>query len=209
MNDTKKSTRDKILDLLKKEVAISVNDITEQLNITHMAVRKHLTILEKDNLILSNEIKQPIGRPLQVYSLTEKGERLFPKNYEGISVDFLHDIKDLHGTESIYYLFKKREERLTKEYSTRIDQKSTNEKKLNELVKIQNEKGYMADISKIGENTYELVEYNCPILEVAKEFKQACNCETQLFKNVLETDKVNRVSCKTDGDNHCKFLFKF
>lgn len=208
MDATKKSTKDKILDLLKKEVSLTVNDLTDRLNITHMAVRKHLNILEKDGLIQSNEIKQPMGRPLQIYSLTEKGERLFPKNYEGISVEFLHDIKDLHGDESIHYLFKKREQRLTKEYSTRIAQKSTHEK-MNELVKIQNEKGYMANISQIDENTYELVEYNCPILAVAKEFKTACSCETQMFKNILETDQVNRICCKTDRDDHCKFLIKF
>ncbi|OFD69847.1 helix-turn-helix transcriptional regulator [Bacillus mycoides] len=208
MDVTRKSTKDRILDFLKKEVSLTVNDLTDRLDITHMAVRKHLTILEKDGLIKSNEIKQSMGRPLQIYSLTEKGERLFPKNYEGISVEFLHDIKDLHGEESIHYLFKKREQRLTKEYSSRTAHKSTHEK-MNELVKIQNEKGYMANLSQIDENTYELVEYNCPILAVANDFKTACSCETQMFKNVLETNKVNRICCQTEGNAFCKFLVKF
>ena len=42
------STKDKILELLKKTGFMSVNDLTEQLNITHMAIRKHLSQLEKD-----------------------------------------------------------------------------------------------------------------------------------------------------------------
>lgn len=208
MEKAKKTTKDKILDLLKKETTLTVNDLTNHLNITHMAVRKHLHILEKDALIQSNEIKQQMGRPLQVYSLTEKGERLFPKNYERLTVGFLHDIKELYGEESIQCLFEKREKRLTEEYSSRMGQKSNSEK-VDEIAKIQNEKGYMANISQIDEHTYELVEYNCPILAVAEEFKIACRCETQMLKNVLKTDEVNRISCKTDGDDHCKFLIKF
>jgi predicted ArsR family transcriptional regulator len=209
MENTKKSTKDKILDLLKKDVSLTVNNLTESLNITHMAVRKHLNILEKDELIQSTEVKQPMGRPLQIYTLTEKGERLFPKNYEGITVDFLQDIKELHGEDSIQYLFKKREQRLTDEYVPRISQKDSTCDKINEIVNIQNEKGYMANATQIDENTYELIEYNCPILAVAKEFKIACQCETQMLKNVLDTKQVNRICCKTDGDDHCRFLVKF
>jgi predicted ArsR family transcriptional regulator len=204
----KLSTKDKILDLLKRKISLSVNDLTECLNITHMAVRKHLSTLEKDGLIATQEIKQPMGRPLQTYFLTEKAEKLFPKNYEGITMEFLQDMKVILGEEPIQALFKNREQRLTKEYSARIQHKS-NHDKIQEFANIQNEKGYMADTLQIDPNTFELIEYNCPILSVAHEFKVACSCETQLLKNVLETEQVQRTNCKTDGDNHCKFIIAF
>lgn len=204
----KLSTKDKILDLLKKEVSLAVNDLTQRLNITHMAVRKHLDSLQKDQLVQTSELKQPMGRPLIIYSLTEEAEKFFPKNYEGITLEFLHDIKDLYGEEAVEELFKKREERLSKEYSQRISQK-TNSEILNELVVLQNEKGYMANVSLIDEDIYELVEHNCPILSVAHSFKTACQCETQMLQNVLHTDNIRRVSCKTDGDDHCRFIINF
>ncbi|MCM3389432.1 helix-turn-helix transcriptional regulator [Ureibacillus chungkukjangi] len=208
MIKTKTNTRDRILELLKKEASLSVVALTERLAITHMAVRKHLAILENDGLITSTEIKQPMGRPLQVYSLTEKGEHIFPKNYEGITVEFLRDIQEIHGEESIQLLFEKRENRLTQEYKNRMNEKTASEK-IEEIVKIQNEKGYMASASKLDDSTFELIEYNCPIYSVAQEFKTACRCETEMFKNVLETEHVRRVSCKTEGDHHCKFKLKF
>ena len=208
MIKTKNNTRNRILELLKKEVSLSVNALTERLAITHMAVRKHLAVLENEELIASTEIKQSMGRPLQVYSLTDKGDQVFPKNYEGITVEFLRDIEEIHGEESIQLLFKKRENRLTQEYKNRMNQKTTSEK-IEEIVKIQNEKGYMASASKIDDCTFELIEYNCPIYSVAHEFKTACRCETEMFKNVLETDHVRRVSCKTNGDPHCRFKLKF
>ncbi|MGF2614704.1 transcriptional regulator [Rossellomorea vietnamensis] len=209
MTTALKTTKDKILDLLKKEAALTVNDLIGQLGITHMAIRKHLSVLEKDGLIQSVEIRQPKGRPLYSYSLTEKGDRLFPKNYEGISVEFLQDIEDSFGKDSVDALFKKREQRLTNQYREQVQQQTSALDKVREIEKIQNEKGYMAKAQQLDENTFELIEYNCPILAIANNFKTACKCETEMFKKVLDTEEVNRVSCKTEGNNHCRFLIKY
>ncbi len=73
MELTNMSSKDKILYLIKKNVSLTVNELTEYLHITHMAVRKHLSMMEGDGLIQSHEIKQPMGRPLQTYLLTDKG----------------------------------------------------------------------------------------------------------------------------------------
>ena len=203
-----KTTKDKILHLLKKEGSLTVNDFTDRLQITHMAVRKHLTILEKDDLIQSELVKQPMGRPIQSFTLAERAEYFFPKSYEGISIDLLHDVKELYGEDSVQQLFDKREERLTKEHISRMEDKKPSEK-MQEMVTIQNEKGYMADLSQVDDYTFEITEYNCPILEVAKEFKIARRCETEMLKKVLGTNDVARTCCRTEGDNHCKFLVKF
>ncbi|WP_028595038.1 helix-turn-helix transcriptional regulator [Paenibacillus assamensis] len=208
METTIKSTKDKILNLLKREVVLSVNELTELLDITHMAVRKHLTVLEKDGLIVTNEVKQPMGRPMLTYSLSDKAEILFPKNYEGISIEFLQDIRELYGEEAVQRLFDKRQDRMTKEYDMRMHNKTASEK-VSEMVKIQNEKGYMAGFSQVNNNTFEIVEYNCPILSVAREFKTACHCETDMLKDVLEANTITRTCCRTDGDNFCKFVVKF
>lgn len=208
MEQKMNSTKDKILELLKKTGFMSVNDLTEQLNITHMAIRKHLTQLEKDALIQTSELKQPMGRPLQLYSITEKGERLFPKNYEGITLEFLHDLEKMYGKESIDKLFKKREERLTEEISARLTNLSPSDK-VKELVHIQNEKGYMADFTQPDENVFEIVEHNCPILAVAMEYTVACSCETKMLQDVLKTEKVTRTSCKSEGDHACKFFIQY
>ncbi|MCG3418314.1 helix-turn-helix transcriptional regulator [Oceanobacillus jordanicus] len=203
-----KTTKDRILDLLKREVRMTVGALSERLEITDMAVRKHLLAMEKDGLIVTEEIRQPMGRPVQSYTLSAKGELLFPKSYEGLSVEFLQDIQALYGSKSVEQLFQNREKRLTKEYTLRM-QKKSHQERMQELQTIQNEKGYMADITKIDDNSYELIEYNCPIMAVAKEYKVACKCETSMFKNVLQTENVNRTSCKTEGNDHCRFQISF
>jgi len=204
----KTSTKDKILTLLKKEAQLTVSELSSLLGITEMAVRKHLNTIERDGLLRISEVRQPMGRPLQVYSLSSKAQEAFPNNYETLTVEFLHDLKELHGEDIIDYLLEKRSERLKNSYLPTMANKEP-QQKIEALRDIQDEKGYMAEFTKIDDNTYEIIEYNCPISAVANSFKQACACETELFKEVLGTDDVKRITCKADNDHHCRFLIKF
>ncbi|NBJ71157.1 MULTISPECIES: ArsR family transcriptional regulator [Clostridia] len=204
----RKTTKDKILYLLKKEGKLTVGDFIQHLQITDMAIRKHLSTMEKEGLISSVEMKQPIGRPIQQYILSVKGERLFPKNYETLSIEFLNDIQTIYGDKAIQQLFDKRKQRLSKEYAVHLQHKSP-EEKMRELKRLQNEKGYMAEYKQTGAKTYELVEHNCPLLAIAQSFKIACHCETATFQSVLETEQIKRISCKTEGNDHCRFSIIF
>lgn len=209
MKNTRLTTKEKLLNLLKKETKMTVSQMAEALKITEMAVRKHLNVLERDSFIRIAEMKQPVGRPVQVFSLTSQADVHFPKSYDNLTVDFLNDLQEIQGDEIIDRLFEKRSKRLADKYATSMKDNLTNEEMVETLKDIQIEKGYMADVIKIDDNQFELIEHNCPIFEVSKNFKQACNCETNMFKEVLGTNQIERTSCKADGDNHCHFLIGF
>jgi len=201
------STKDKILELLKKEKSLTVAELAKAIGITEMAIRKHLNILERDALLNIHEVRQPMGRPLQVYSLSTNADIFFPQNYEGMAVEFLHDLQDLYGDEIINYLLERRSDRQKNTYLTRMENKSFKEK-VEELKNIQVSKGYMAELHTIDDDVYELVEYNCPIFTIAQEYTNACNCETNMFQQVLDTKDVTRLTCKTENGDHCRFLIK-
>lgn len=205
----KTGTKDKILELLKKQQKLSVNELSGQLHITEMGVRKHLGALEKDGFVKAEDSRQPIGRPVQLFSLTDKAESLFPKNYESMTVNFLNDIKNLYGQESINQLFDRRKERLSQSYKSSMANKRSHSEKIKTFAKLQDEKGYMSQLNKINDSTYELMEYNCPILAVANQFKLACQRETSLIKSVLGAESVERIMCRADGEAHCRFMIKF
>lgn len=209
MKNVRLTTKEKLINLLKKETKMTVNQMAQALEITEMAVRKHLNILERDSFIHISEMKQPVGRPVQVFSLTPQADVLFPKNYDNLTVDFLNDLQEIQGDEIIDQLFENRSKRLASKYSSYLKHSFSNEEMVETLKDIQIEKGYMADVIKIDDNQFELIEHNCPIYEVSKKFRQACNCETNMFKEVLNTNNVQRTSCKVDGDNHCHFLINF
>ena len=201
------STRNEILNMLKLQRSLTVSVMAENLEITEMAVRRHLNTLERDNLIQAKMVRQAMGRPTNVYSLTEEAESLFPRNYSDFALDLLQDIKEIGGEGQVDSLFRLREERMTDMYKQHVHGE-TMEKKVNQLANLQNQRGYMVEIEK-NETTGEFIfkEYNCPISQVAKEFNQACECELSLFKRVLDTEVVQS-ECIAQGEDKCMYVIK-
>lgn len=202
------STRRAILELLKKGKSLSVSELKHDLDITEMAVRKHLVKLEGENLITSQSVRQPMGRPVIFYSLTDSGEDLFPRNYDAIAMEFLTDIEESMGHDAIDKLFDNREKRMRKSYARRIFPEDELSEKVKELVQVQNENGYMSEFNEENESTISFSQYNCPIVAIAGKYSKPCECELSLFKSVLGTDNVERVACIAKGESSCKYLIK-
>lgn len=200
------STRDQILHMLKVKGSLSVSDMAVDLGITEMAVRRHLNTLERDNLIKSTLVRQAMGRPTNVYSLSQEADELFPRNYSHLTLDFLHDLKDMDGMGKVEMLFRRRENRLEETY--RAYMQGDLGERVAKLAELQNEKGYMVEWEKDPEDgSYRIKEFNCPISQVAREFNQACSCELSLFRRVLSAD-VEQTSCMAKGGEKCVFEIK-
>jgi DeoR family transcriptional regulator, suf operon transcriptional repressor len=203
------STRDQILSLLKVNKQLTVSEMANQLDITEMAVRRHLNTLERDNIIETTLVRQAMGRPTNVYHLTKTGQEMFPRNYATLTVDLLRDIESLSGKEMVEQLFERRKERMKEVYSSRIIDHKTLEDKIAELARLQNEHGYMVEWEKDEEGSYIFKEYNCPISEIAQEYPVACNCELSLFQELLGTDEVDCEVCMAvDSEPHCFYKIK-
>lgn len=200
------STRDEILYMLKMNGSLTVSDISKELGITEMAVRRHLNTLERDELIRSSLVRQAMGRPTNLYSLTEKAEDFFPKAYRNLAKDILDGIFEEEGADKVKEVFELREKRLRGKYKQEMQGASTLEEKVNTLFHIQSGKGYMVELEKV-QNGFLIKEYNCPIFEIAKNYDYACDGERLLFENVLETD-VEAVQCMARGDHSCVYLIK-
>ncbi|MBA4542113.1 transcriptional regulator [Thermoactinomyces daqus] len=200
------STRRQIMMMLKTEGALTVGEIAERLGVTEMAVRRHINTLERDGLIATKLLRQAMGRPTNQYYLTEKSEDCFPKSYSNFTLDLLQDLEENHGLEMIEQVFRSREKRLTEEYQADFSGKSLDEK-VELLAKIQDSKGYMVEVNKQEDGSYRLVEYNCPIAQVANRYNHACKCEINWFKKLLNAD-VERMECKAKGGQNCIYTIR-
>ncbi|WP_442951646.1 helix-turn-helix transcriptional regulator [Paenibacillus sp. GYB003] len=192
------STRKTIVKMLKTSGPLGVSEMAKRLAITEMAVRRHLNTLERDGYIDSHIVRQSMGRPMHVYRLTEAAEDLFPKNYHTLALDLLGEIDGGLVAE----LFGKRKERLLHKYEPIMEGK-TLEEKVESLADIQNAGGYMANWERT-EGGFVLQEFNCPISQVAGQYGEACECEQQLFEELLET-KVERTECLAKGGGKCVY----
>ncbi|GGI45753.1 DeoR family transcriptional regulator [Paenibacillus marchantiophytorum] len=198
------STRKVILSMLKTQGPLSVHDMSKQLGITEMAVRRHIHSLEKDDLLETKLVRQAMGRPTNVYTLAPLADELFPKKYMQLTIDLLDELLEGEGHEKIDRLFEGRQEKLQSRYEARMQEKSL-EQRVAELALIQNENGYMVDWSQVDEGEFVFSEHNCPITQVANVFQQACRCELALFQHLLDAN-VERTECLAKGGNKCLYI---
>ncbi|MDK8179831.1 metalloregulator ArsR/SmtB family transcription factor [Paenibacillus sp. UMB4589-SE434] len=201
------STRRDIVLLLKKLGAASIQQMSEQLELTGMAVRRHLIALQKEKYVrISKQCEHVgVGRPSFVYQLTIAAEQLFPHQYDILATELMDEIDQLFGEDYINQLFEQRRNRIERKYETAMLGRGF-EERIATLAAIQDKEGYMVTLEKNLDGSYSFEEANCPVSQVALRYRQACACELALFGSLLDAD-VKRMQCIADGDTKCLYQF--
>jgi len=199
------STRKTIVKMLKTSGPLGVGEMAKRLGITEMAVRRHLNTLERDGYIDSRIVRQSMGRPMNIYRLTEAAEDLFPKNYHTLTLDLLGELDGGTDGGGVGKLFGRRKEKLQMKYEQGMEGKPL-EERVAKLADIQNANGYMVEWERTDDG-FVLKEFNCPISQVANRYEEACDCEQQLFEGLLDT-KVERTECLAKGGGKCTYHIK-
>ena len=70
---------------------------------------------------------------------------------------------------------------------------------------LRDEEGYMAELHSLSDNTFELLEYNCPIFKIAEQYSMTCQLEQEMFENLLKAN-IETKHLVVNGDNVCRFL---
>jgi predicted ArsR family transcriptional regulator len=201
------STRKMLLTMLKTSNALSVGVMAERLGITEMAVRRHLNMMERDGLVATKLVRQAMGRPTHLYSLTEHAEPLFPKNYHGLALDLLDELNSISDEDIISQLFERRKQKLIERYQVKLQSASLMEK-VEALAEIQNDNGYMATWGQQGsDGSYTIDEFNCPISQIANSYNHACQSELELFQTLLGAD-VERIECLAKEGHKCRYMIR-
>ncbi|MFD1886334.1 helix-turn-helix transcriptional regulator [Paenibacillus wenxiniae] len=191
------STRRTIMMLLKTGGPASVSDLAQKLGITEMAVRRHIQSLEQEGLLLAETVRIPTGRPYLRFRLSEQAAEHFPHNYHQLTLDLLDELDDA----SIARIFEGRKQKLLDRYRPLMEQQSLGER-VAALTEIQHQSGYMASYESNDNGEYTMYEYNCPINRVADQHGIACQCEQELFQQLLGA-KVTRTECIAKGGQCC------
>ncbi|MCF3943260.1 helix-turn-helix transcriptional regulator [Oceanobacillus alkalisoli] len=203
----KKTTKERLILILKKNKAVTMDELMAFFTISEPAVRKHLHELESEELIKKRKHKQKIGRPFYTYELTEKGHGQFPNQYEQLPVELLHDLEELQGPELVTALLDKRMEREEDELLTKLDGKDFDEK-VHHLVEAQNNVGYMIEVEKTSDGDYILTNYNCPIVNIAKAYQQVCSNEKIMYNRLFHESNVVPEEYITTGSHICRWVIK-
>lgn len=203
LNGQMSQTRRQILIALKQQGGMTADELAQHLDISAVAVRRHLANLERDRLVEHKQVKRPIGRPGYVYHLSEPANLLFPSGYHHLATQMLRAIKGMFGQEAIDMIFQERRLEMERVYGARIDGHSLRER-VARFAELRTEEGYMATWEEKEDGSFLLHQHHCPIIWVAEYCGPACREEAAMLSDLLQADVV-RHSHQATGDATCSY----
>jgi len=196
-------TRRRILTLLKEKGKLTADELAGLLSISSVAVRRHLTKLEKDDLVIYEEVQRGMGRPSYVYQLGEAAASFFPRGYEALAITILETIQDLYGVDALDTVFKMRSNHLINNYRAGVTGQTLPER-IEQLTQLREADGYMSTWEQREDGVFLFEEKNCPIINVAAGCESACQQDIEMLSDLLDAD-VKRKSHLRNGDNACSY----
>ena len=201
--------RHAILRLLKQQGPSDSATLATQLDISAMAVRQHLYALQTQRLVTYEEEQRPIGRPAKMWGLTPAAESHFPNAHAGLTVNLLNAVEQTFGADGVQRLVTRCAQQQIADYRSRIPARSSLRARLEALVSIRNEEGFMAEVQRQPDGSFLLIENHCPISAAAKVCPRLCDAEMEVFHAILGEDvAIERAEHMVAGARRCVYRIR-
>jgi len=199
-------TRRAIVHLLKQEGALDAQALAARLHLSAMAVRQHLYALQGEQLVTYHAAPRLIGRPAKLWQLTPAADRLFPEAYAELTLSLLASVTEVFGKAGIERLLDLRTCRQIAAYRQQMAGCDSISQRLEALVAIRTDEGYMAAVHPQSDGSFLLVENHCPICAAAVACTGLCGKELEVFQAVLGEDVViERTEHIVAGARRCAY----
>jgi predicted ArsR family transcriptional regulator len=178
-------TRQQILEILKRRGEVTVQDLSEELELTSVTVRHHLEILRSEGYITDPEVQHSNrpGRPRYIYRLTAMAADLFPSNYSGLASALLDALDQLEPEQRAKLI-----EETAHQLAADAGQLPTNpEQRLENIVRYMKKLGFVARWEKEETNDYRLYICNCPYHHVAQTHPETCRIDEVMIEDLAGT----------------------
>ena len=205
------TTRHTILSILRRRPA-TVDELTKELGLAPATIRRHLDILARDGHVDVAQVRRQTGRPHYVFSISEKGEDLFPKHYVRITNRLIEEIVALSpeetsgraGSELADLVFEKMAHRLAQRIAPRL-QGARLADRLAAATEALAEEGIMFEVEP-EEGGCLLVGHGCPCPRVAGgQGGQVCAHDQRLLSLLLAADVTYVAPGALGRDGYCAY----
>lgn len=197
-----KSTRDRILHTLLTQPRATINELANAVNINAISVRHHLSNLQADGLVISEEERHGVGRPRLIYYLSDKGIETFPSRYYSLTNRLLEQLKETLPSTELDSIFTKIGNDLIEEHLPEIESLDT-EARLEFVKEILADEGHLIEWEK-QESGYHIYEKTCPYYHISQNHPEICNLDQTLLSRILEAP-VTKITCINQGDARCTY----
>ena len=198
-------TRKDILDHLRRGRHATIRELGSALGLTSTGIRQHLTVLERDGLVEAHEKRGHVGRPALVYSLTEQGDALYPKQYDEFANILIEEVREVAGAEALQTLLKRVATRLAGPHVERLQGQPLAER-VSEATSIIQERGCLADF-KNENGDWLIMQHTCPFPNVAKKNSSVCALDVEFVRQLVGAD-ARLTKSLLRGDDSCTYRIR-
>jgi predicted ArsR family transcriptional regulator len=196
-------SRASVVQQLRARGASGADELAEALGVTKQCVRKHLDVLEREGYVEHAAARGDRGRPAHVFRLTPKAEELFPKRYDLFAKSVLRQVGEVWGERGLNAVFCGCASEAVTEFRPQLEGLAF-DARITRLTQLLREAGYEAEAERLGDGSYLLTEWNCPQAELAREYRQLCDQELVVYRELLGTE-VFRESRIAGGASRCAY----
>ena len=203
-------TRLRILQLLQKDHRNTVEGLAKAIGLAQATIRRHLDILQRDRLVVFEEVRKRTGRPEYSFYLTESGHEALPKDYDhllGMVIGELSALSSDHtssrtGQQILELIFKRLAEKVADGYRDQTEGQDLSSR-LDTLGSWLKQAHFYPEIeSKNGRVNIRLL--NCPFRSVALKNMSVCSFDFNLISSMLNVD-IELQERIQDGDPCCTY----
>lgn len=199
------STRERVLKALHYRQRCTIQELADNVGINPISIRHHISRLEADGLIDSEDELHGVGRPRRIYFLTESGLEHFPTRYMRLTLRLLEQLKETMPAPVVKQLFSQMAEDMIQDYSAEAQTDGLGmEERLVLMEKLLSREGFNVEWERQG-NQYHIREVNCPYLHVGQTHPEVCSVDQTLISALLDVP-AEKVKCVLNGDSFCTYV---
>ena len=178
--------------------------LAERLDLSATGIRRHLEHLVADGFMQAKQERvvgeRRRGRPAQKYELTSLGRERFANNYDALATEVLSFLRDTGGEDAVLTFARSRWEGRRGHYLSLVEDLPDAEKPAALALALSGD-GYPSSVID-GPGDEQICQHHCPVANVAQEFPQLCEAETEFLSDLLGSH-VQRLATIAHGDGVC------
>ncbi|CNI39940.1 MULTISPECIES: metalloregulator ArsR/SmtB family transcription factor [Yersinia] len=199
------SVAERLLLLLKTRGPLQATDAGKILGTTGEAARQQFVKLAKEGLVVAVAQAKGVGRPIQLWQLTDAANTRFPDTHGELTVQLLRMVRTKLGEQALNLLIETREDETREQYCLAMEGAKSIDERVQRLVAIRTREGYMAESQTQPDGSILLIENHCPICAAAATCQGFCRAELDVFRQALQAP-VERTEHILSGSRRCVYL---
>ena len=178
----------------------SVDELAAELGLTDNAVRAHLAILLREQIVQSVGARREgaVGKPASLYGIAPGAQPLFSRAYSPLLAALLAELRAHKTPDAMRRLLQRAGHRMAP-----LERAKGNlESRVRAGSELLNELGGSTDVVR-EDGGYVIRGRGCPLSEAVEACPESCRAVEQILTEVTGTPVVE--SCDRDGPPNCHF----